>query len=262
MNNNFENNDKKINTENGESNNAKRLRMLGDSADENIHLRSDADVKGAFWPNFWFKYKWHVIITLGFLIIFAVAFVQMLLKTDYDVTVMYAGPTYCVVYKDDYERIFQEASKDYNGDGENHLLFNSTVYMTIERIEQAAKDNENDKLIMIRENQKSHEAFQNQMMAGTPNFFLLDPSLYEEYKDAFGNISELIGYELDSDMLYADDAIYFKKTALAKAFASEDCLKQLPDDTLICILDKHVMIDEEELNNAKDLLKSIIEYQK
>ena len=63
MNNEFENNNKAESTENKvESNNAMRLRMLGDNAGENIHLKSDAEVKGAFWPNLWFKYKWVIII--------------------------------------------------------------------------------------------------------------------------------------------------------------------------------------------------------
>ena len=54
MSNEFEN---KNSTDNiGESNNAKRLRMLGDSTGEDIHLKSDEAVNGEFWTNFWFKY--------------------------------------------------------------------------------------------------------------------------------------------------------------------------------------------------------------
>ena len=50
-------NSKKAENSVGESASAKRLRMLGDSVSEDIHLKSDEEVKGAFWPNLWFKYK-------------------------------------------------------------------------------------------------------------------------------------------------------------------------------------------------------------
>ena len=49
-----------------------------DDAGENIHLKSDAEVKGAFWPNLWFKYKWVIIISSAFLLTFVVIFVQFL----------------------------------------------------------------------------------------------------------------------------------------------------------------------------------------
>ena len=257
----FENKDKKAQESGdklGESNNAKRLRMLGDSSDEDIHLKSDEAVKGEFWPNFWFKYKWRVIIIASFVFIFLVVGIQMLTVVKHDVTIMYAGPKYVVHKQESFEEAFGSFAKDYNEDGELHTLFTTIVYMTPEQQEQAAAGNENDLMALSKANRESYEAFKSQIMSGRVVFYILDPSLYNEYVDIFANVSDVLGYTPDSSLLYSEKAVYLKQTDFAKYF---DCFKELPDDALICIMDKHVFSDEDELAAAKDLFISIMEFK-
>jgi len=261
MNNEFENKDE--NTQEsvdniGESNNAKRLRMLGDSSDENIHLKSDEAVKGEFWPNFWFKYKWRVIIISAFLLIFLIIGIQMLTTVKYDVTIMYTGPKYVVHIQDNFTEAFGSFAKDYNDDGEVNALFTSLVYMTPEQQEIAAAGNENDKMALSKANRESYEAFKSQIMSGRVVFYILDPSLYNEYSDIFANVSDVLGYTPDSSLLYSEKAVYLKKTDFGQYFK---CFNDLPDDALICIMDKHVFSDEDELEAAKDLFVSIMEFK-
>ena len=253
MSNEFENNKTDI----GESNNAKRLRMLGDSTGENIHLKSDEEVKGEFWPNFWFKYKWHVIIISAFVFIFLIFGIQLLTATKYDVTIMYTGPKYVVNIQDKFQEAFDSFAEDYNEDGEIHTVFTTLVYMTPEQREEAAKGNENDLMALNKANQENYQAFKSQIMSGKVVFYLLDPSMYEDYAEVFANVSDILGYTPDSSLLYSEKAVYLKQTHFGKHF---DCFKNLPDDTLICIMDKHVFSDEEELSAAKDLFINIMKF--
>ena len=255
MNNEFDN---KNSIDTGESNNAKRLRMLGDDSSENIHLEENKDFKGAFWPNLWFKYKWHIIIISAFLIIFTVLLIQFLTTTKYDVGVLYAGPEYVVDLQDDFAKAFGDFAKDTNEDGEKNVLFTTTVVMTPEQQKAAANGNQYDYLALQQSNKDTKKAFSDQMMAGNIVVCLLDPHLYAEYSDAFADVKEILGKELDSELMYAPDAIYFKKTDFAKYY---ECFDRLPSDTLLCIMVNHRMTSEEEKQAAKELYTAILNFQ-
>ncbi len=254
MNNEFEN--KNINTD--ESNNAKRLRMLGDDASENIHLKSDEAVKGAFWPNFWFRYKWHVIISSAFLLIFIVFLIQHLNAEKYDVGVIYAGPAYLLDVQSDIADAFEDFAKDINGDGEKHVLVSSTVYMNEEQQIAAANGNKNDLLALQSANMQSYKDFQQQMMAGNIVVCLMDPSLFEDYKEAFANVSNILGYEPDSSLMYAENAINFQNTDFAKSY---ECFKYLPKDTLLCIMTTHQLTPDEERSAAVELFDAVVNFK-
>ena len=130
--------------------------------------------------------------------------------------------------------------------------------MTPEQREEAAKGNENDLMALNKANQENYQAFKSQIMSGKVVFYLLDPSMYEDYAEVFANVSDILGYTPDSSLLYSEKAVYLKQTDFGKYF---DCFKNLPDDTLICIMDKHVFSDEEELSAAKDLFINIMEFE-
>lgn len=254
MKNEFEN--KNINNE--ESNNAKRLRMLGDDASEDIHLKSDEEVKGAFWPNFWFRYKWHVIIISAFLLVFVVFFIQHLNTEKYDVGVLYAGPTYVVDIQKDIANAFEDFAKDTNGDGEKHVLVSTNVYMNEQQQFEAANGNTYDKLALQNANVQAYKDFQNQMLAGNIILCLIDPSLFEDYKEAFSDVSDILGYEPDSSLMYAENAMYFHKTDFAKSY---ECFKRIPNDTLICIMTTHQLTPNAEREVAIDLFKAVVNFE-
>ncbi|MBQ9744189.1 MAG: hypothetical protein IJW19_03600 [Clostridia bacterium] len=256
MNNEFDNKD--FNKNNDESNNAKRLRMLGDSSSEDIHLKSDEGVKGAFWPNLWFKYKWHIIISAAFLFIFSVIIIQFATGTKYDVGVLYAGNEYVVDIQDDFSDAFDDFAGDTNGDGEKNVLVTSTVYMTEEQRKEAANGNKYDELALRNSNNNSYRNFQEQMMAGNIAICLLSPNLYEDYKDAFANAEDILGYRPDDELLYADNAIKFKKTDFAKQY---DCFDRLPEDTVLCIMVTHRATPKEEKEAAIDLYTAIVNFE-
>lgn len=260
MNNEFENKNNVESADNrSESNNAMRLRMLGDDASEDIHLKSDAEVKGAFWPNFWFKYKWVVIISAAFLLTFVVIFVQYLTRTRFDTHIVYAGPKYFADVQDKYIEAFMPVATDRNGDGEINISINNIVYLTPEQQEQVAEDNMYDLLAMEQANKESYSDFQELIMSGSMAFFLVDPSLFNEYSDAFGKVDEILGYEIDGELLYAENAVYFKKTEFAKNI---NLFYSLPDDTLLCVMTQHQFTPDEVEAAAIELFKNIMAYEK
>ena len=254
MNNEFEN--KNINTE--ESNNAKRLRMLGDDSSEDIHLKSDEAVKGEFWPNFWFRYKWHVIIISAFLLIFVVFFIQEANTKKYDVGVLYAGPTYAVDIQTDLANAFADFARDVNGDGEKFVLFNTSVYMNEQQQIEAANGNKYDQMALYSANIQAYKDFQQQMLAGNIIICLMDPTLFEDYKEAFSNVSDILGYEPDSSLLYAENAINFHKTDFAKSY---ECFKRLPKDTLLCIMTTHQLTPDAEREVAIELFNAVVNFK-
>lgn len=254
MNNEFEN--KNINTD--ESNNAKRLRMLGDDSSEDIHLKSDAEVKGAFWPNFWFRYKWYVIIISAFVLIFTVFLIQGLNTKKYDVGVLYAGPTYAVDIQNDIANAFKDFAKDTNGDGEKYVLVSTNVYMNEEQQIEAANGNKYDQMALYSANIQAYKDFQQQMLAGNIIVCLMDPSLFEDYKEAFSDVSDILGYEPDSSLMYAENAINFQKTDFAKSY---ECFKRLPKDTLLCIMTTHQLTPDAAREVSIDLFKAVVNFE-
>lgn len=254
MNNEFEN--KNINTD--ESNNAKRLRMLGDDSSEDIHLKSDAEVKGAFWPNFWFRYKWYVIIISAFVLIFTVFLIQGLNTKKYDVGVLYAGPTYVVDIQNDIANAFKDFAKDANGDGEKYVLVSTNVYMNEEQQIEAANGNKYDQMALYSANIQAYKDFQQQMLAGNIIVCLMDPSLFEDYKEAFSDVSDILGYEPDSSLMYAENAINFQKTDFAKSY---ECFKRLPKDTLLCIMTTHQLTPDASREVSIDLFKAVVNFE-
>jgi len=256
MNNEFDNKRSIDNT--GESNNAKRLRLLGDSASENIHLEENRGFKGAFWPNLWFRYKWVIIISSIFLVIAVVILIQFLTATKYDVSVFYSGPEYIVDIQNDFSMAFKDFAKDTNGDGEKNVLVTSTVVMTEEQMRAAAKGNQYDYLAIQQANKDSHQTFSEQLVTGKYIICLIDPHLYEEYSDVFANASDVLGEELDPGLMYAPNAIYFKRTAFGNYY---DCFKRLPNDTLLCIMLKNQWSSEDDIEASKELYNDILNFK-
>ena len=76
--------------------------------------------------NFWYHYKWVVIIVTFFLIIGIILTVQLVTRKNYDVYIMYLGDASIPDTKyQDIMDSFEKIADDYNGDGEILLNFSS-----------------------------------------------------------------------------------------------------------------------------------------
>ena len=71
----------------GESNAARRLRMLGISVEE--EPPAEPIKKASFFENFWYHYKFHTIAALFGIFVLVVGILQLTGKTNPDIYIMY-----------------------------------------------------------------------------------------------------------------------------------------------------------------------------
>lgn len=250
-----------------ESNAAKRMKGLGEDMNEKIHSKEDEITKGDFWGNLWYRYKWVIIIGSILLVIAVVLIVQIAMKKDDDIKIAYAGPEYLAFdsTKSSIESVFSVLATDYNNDGNLIINFNSNVILNSEQVAKKEVVNEEmtDGVAMGADqkyqNQLALNNFSTQMMSGDFAIYLIDPLLYKEnFQGLFRNMSEALNMEIPEEIKYDDYAVYLKKTEFGKYYKGLD---SVPDDTVVLLLNKTYLADEDEYANSIDFLKKLITFK-
>ena len=227
-------------------------------------------VEGRFakwFDNFWYHYKWHVIIGLFVIVFLVVAIGQMIDKDKVDAYVMYAGPTSFMPSEiDEMQNAFREIMPDLNGDGKKIVEFINIVHMTDEDIENNKKQAEKDGVeykpdleFIAQQKQK----LKLQLAAGDAYILLLDPDAYsEDYEVGMYEKLETIGIE--SEFANDDSSIKFKETDYGKFYS---IFEKLPDDTLLCLKTLNVMgeakgkAEQKKYDNQLELMKTILDFE-
>lgn len=81
--------------------------------------------------NFWYHYKWPVIIAAFFITISAVCISQMVSKEHYDMYIRYVGDQSITdTQYQDIKRAFQKTGLDANDDGEVVVCFEQVAYIS------------------------------------------------------------------------------------------------------------------------------------
>lgn len=260
-------NNKAENVQENESNAAKRLRLLGGDTEDRIHSTEMSITKGSFFGNLWYQHKWAIIIGTLFVIIAAVFIVSIATKPKYDMYIAYAGPLY-PDYETHYaiENAFFELADDYDKNGEKLLNFAAITYQNEEQRKQTAEEMTDSYGLILQtsENYKSLTTIQSQMLSGTVAIYLIDEALFKQYETDMVQISDLgLKYELDEDIFVTGSGVYFKETEFYKHMQKTEwgaSLKNLPDDTVLCILPKLITIDEDLYQSSLELMKKILEF--
>lgn len=198
--------------------------------------------------NFWYHYKWIVVIVSVFVIFFGVSTVQLLTKTSYDIYVMYAGPQVVSLQNAVYiETAFEKLDdNDRNNDGKIEACLRDLTIMSPDDLnssvdEANSEEVPNEGLIMNEQivgaqMSGSLKTFDQEIFGGDSVICLLSPYMYarlpmtDGVSDAFMNIDEVLGYTPDGK--YDDYAVYLKSTDFGKYAPG---VSSLPDDTLLCI---------------------------
>ena len=139
--------------------------------------------------NFWYHYKWTVIVVAFFVTVAIVGIVQMVGRPSYDTSVCLASP-----YKMNKEEraeleklIIRICPEDFNGDGEK--LINIVEYQIFseeefeseaERYEEMTDENGNPDQFQINRkfNTDEYNNFNNFTMTGETSVYILSPYLY------------------------------------------------------------------------------------
>ena len=258
---------KEVQNVENESNVAKRLRLLGMDDEDKIHDDAVVIKKGKFLSNFWYQHKWSIVIGLFFVFTAVTFLFYFFTSPDYDMYVAYAGPLYTdgeTRYAIEYA--FGEVVEDYNGDGEIYFNFAATTYQNEEQRKQTAKKLQENYGIALNThaNYEALDTIRSQMISGTVAIYLIDEALYKEYEPTLVKIKDILGYELDSSIMAGDAGVYFKQTDFYYyMYASEKgrALKNLPDDTVLCILPELTTMDEDMYKYSTTLMKEILSFE-
>lgn len=250
-----------------ESNAAKRIRLLGIDDSDNIHNEEMIIKKGNFFSNLWYQHKWAIVIGGILLAVLVIFLVQMINKPKYDIYISYTGPEY-IDYdlKNAIDYSFGEFIEDYDKNGEKAINFAGITYQNDEQRKQNAEamQKEYGKVMEGHANYEALQTFHSQLLSGVSAFYLLDEALYKENESLFLNVEELLGYSLDETKKAGESGIYLKKTDFYRYIIKTEGgyhLRDLPDDTVICILPQIVTVDADMHKNSIELLKSIMAFK-
>ena len=204
--------------------------------------------------NFWYHYKWVVIIVVFFLIVGIVLTVQLVTRQNYDAYIMYLGDA--AIPDTQYQDIldsFKKVTEDYNGDEEILINFAKTAYITDKDNEMASSINS----VAVQ--------FMSSMIVQPYYLYLINAEVYEMYKDSdiFIPLSDIVD-DIPDDWLYDENAVYFNKTDFAQNNVGVDALGS---DTLLVIKNipytsskSAYQSEKEAFDHHVALFKNIIEY--
>jgi hypothetical protein len=247
---------------NAESNSAKKLKAFGET-EEIIHSPKHDDVEIDKKANFWYYHKWTVIICAFFAVVLLVFVITMATKKKNDIQVIYAGPVEITASLTDMQNAFASLNVDYNNDNTGRVLISKYIYKSLAEIEKekAEADKRGEQYDVTNQLSISgHEknTLNQVLISGEFSVMLFSPVLYEENSKNMCTVKDVLGYELDSDLVTPDGkGVYFKKTEFAK---ENPCFDVLPDDTILCILVKTYNVKDKDYQNRQDFFKAIIEY--
>lgn len=257
----------------GESNAARRLRMLGISVEE--EPPAEPVKKAGFFENFWYHYKFHTIAALFGIFVIVVGVLQLTGKTNPDIYIMYAGEKFYEDTTGITGAFVGAMPTDYNGDGKK-----AANILQLRSLSQAQKDEikaQNDALADAYQDGAKAEVsynesfldeeksrFREEIMVGESVIWIISPDLYKEINasDMLMPIEDVLGYK--PSYAYDDYALKFKELSLLDYYSVFDTL---PNDTLIVIKRVTAMTTikgkkaEERHKNHIDYFKALVEFK-
>ena len=227
---------------------------------EGIEVQSPALKK---LDNFWYHYKWHTLITLFFVIVFAVCTIQMCTQKTSDMLVMYSGPEALdESERDNITKVF-EYLVDKEGYAIGITAYNVLSEDEVKELEKKTDEDGNPLFVNRAFYTEEYKTYSNYIMTGESSVMLLSPWLYEALvkSDRLRSISDVTD-SVSEDMLVGECGIALGKTDL---YAKYEALQALPEDTVICFARANFGMgkNSKQKHYAKEemLFRAIVEYE-
>jgi hypothetical protein len=172
--------------------------------------------------NFWYHYKWPVIIGAFFLTVFIICTVQVATRSEYDMYVRYVGNAIITEtqYKD-MENTLENIGGDVNEDGEKAANFAQVPYVS-----------EDDNPYKNDINAGAKETMTG-MIVQPYYIYIMDKGAYDVFKgeNIYTPLNQIFSADV-SDIAYDECAIYLKETEFYKNSPGMEWVK---DDTVIVL---------------------------
>ena len=218
--------------------------------------------------NYWYYYKWGVIVVGAFAVILTICFVQCSTQEKHDVRIMYTGPhIFEINEKDALSDAFEQIMDDYNGDGKKSADIMDIPAFTDEQIRDATGESEDEDLL-IKYAPYTVDRARNKFtsaVAGDGYICLIDKHWYDILKSnkAIVPLSKVLGYTPDNAI--DEYSIYLRDLEFYKFFT--DSVGKLPEDTIVCFRvmpTTSSMMGRKEANNiysySKKVFRAMIEF--
>ena len=257
--------------------------------EEKYDLGSESGMKfekgkfGKWFENFWYHYKWHVIIALFLLIVIIICTVQLCSREEYDVHIIYAGSSDVmsrgeendISTYDTLKKSISEAVRDFDGNGEVNTSLEALYMLSAAERAEIEKELADKKAngegsyelnyVQLNENDRT---FRDRLTFSDYYIYIISEPIYKTYQTSengasvFVSLRDLVGE--DSDIEFLDDcAIYLSSTEFGKLPG----LCDLPENTLITLrtieaISSHFNKEEAErhFNNSKEVIKNMLSY--
>lgn len=188
--------------------------------------------------NYWYHYKWPTIIGAFFLIVVIICTVQACSKDDYDLTVVYAGREALTSTEREGIRaaLCAYAPEKSNGKGKANVGFNAYNIMSKEQItEEKQQTDENGNPVFVDNSFYTNEynTYSDYINTGECAILLLEGWEYDKLAETGRLLSfgEALGYTPEGAI--SDYAVRLGDTEI---YAKYDVMKNLPEDTVVCLM--------------------------
>ncbi|MBE6694424.1 MAG: hypothetical protein E7589_06650 [Ruminococcaceae bacterium] len=218
--------------------------------------------------NFWYHYKWHVIIVTFFVTVIAICTVQMLTRERYDTTVTYSGP-YRMSNEEraEFERLMDSlCPEDYDGNGERNVQYviyqiysESEIMAEKESVEAAGGQYQ----MNTQYNQSEYNGFNTYVLSGECSVYMVSPYLYGILRDG-GRLKDLSAVLGDGLPVGVDGYGFGVRLGDTEFYKYNPAVQMLPPDTVICLLAPTVAgssSNPEQYDVSVGLFRAIVEFK-
>ncbi len=188
-----------------------------------------------WFSNYWYYYKWGVIIVGSIIAILAFCLFQCAAKESYDVKIMYTGPhIFSVNEKDRLASAFEQIMDDYNGDGKTVADIMDITAFTDDQIRDAVGENPAEELLIKYAPYTVDRVRQNftSAISGDGYICLIDKYWFDLLKNnnALVPLAEVLGYLPETSI--DEYSVYLRDLKIYSFFT--DSVGKLPEDTIVC----------------------------
>ncbi len=220
--------------------------------------------------NYWYYYKWPVIIAAFFLGVVIFCIVQTGDREKYDVCILYTGPhRFEVGEKESLASSFaQIMAEDYDGNGKKNVQIVDMTAYTDDQIREALGTSDDPTLAIQYAPytvDNVRKSFSQQAFSGDTVICIVDVYWYELLREADGlvRLEEILGYRPEE--LVDDYAADFGSLPFSSFFESAG---KLPEGTVICFRRLPTAsaftgrkAAERNYENSKKLLREIFSFE-
>ncbi len=242
---------------------------------ENKHPKADEKLEGGeivvsnrftrWLGNFWYHYKWTVLVVAFFLTVFLVCFVQCATRETPDLYIGYAGGFgYDMTGNQKSEIAAVLASVAPEGEASS-IDLNLYSYLSEEELRTRYTDPETGALNEIyyqmkQTNMQNFNSLEQYMMTGDCAVWFVSETVYTE-KKLNGELSVPLASTFGEhipESAYDAYAIRLCETDLYKTY---EALQVLPQDTLIVLTSHIVISDRARYDRAAEVYRAIVEFE-